>query len=75
MGSAVTVRGKLADSRHIELDEPVTEIVGPVEVVLRPAVDRANLAADRVAVARALQASSPAQRTDSVDLIRADRSR
>jgi len=36
MERAVVVRGKLADSQHIELDEPVTELVGPVEVVLRP---------------------------------------
>jgi hypothetical protein len=37
MAKAVTVKGKLADPRHVELDEPVTEMTGPVEVVLRPA--------------------------------------
>jgi hypothetical protein len=37
MGETVTVRGKLADSRHVELDEPVTELSGSVEVVLRAA--------------------------------------
>ena len=36
MERAVVVRGRLADSRHIELDEPVTELDGAVEVVLRP---------------------------------------
>jgi hypothetical protein len=36
MARAVVVTGKLSDVRHIELDEPVTEIEGAVEVVLRP---------------------------------------
>jgi hypothetical protein len=36
MAKAVTVKGKLADPRHIELDEAVTELTGAVEVVLRP---------------------------------------
>jgi len=35
MERAIVVRGKLADAKHIELDEPVTELEGPVEVVLR----------------------------------------
>ncbi|MFQ5668219.1 MAG: hypothetical protein ACE5I7_17550 [Candidatus Binatia bacterium] len=35
MERAIVVRGKLADAQHIELDEPVTELEGPVEVVLR----------------------------------------
>jgi len=35
MERAVVVRGKLTDARHIELDEPVTEIEGPVDIVLR----------------------------------------
>jgi hypothetical protein len=33
---AIVVRGKLSDPRHIELDEPVTELRGSVEVVVRP---------------------------------------
>jgi hypothetical protein len=36
MERAIVVRGKLSDPRHIELDEPVTELRGPVEVVVRP---------------------------------------
>lgn len=36
MERAVVVTGKLSDVRHVELDEPVTEITGEVEVVLRP---------------------------------------
>ena len=36
MERAIVVRGKLSNPRHIELDEPVTELRGPVEVVVRP---------------------------------------
>jgi hypothetical protein len=36
MAHAVTVRGRLSDPRHIELDQPVDTPRGPVEVVLRP---------------------------------------
>jgi hypothetical protein len=36
MERAIIVRGKLSDPRHIELDEPVTEVQGTVEVVVRP---------------------------------------
>ena len=35
MERAVVVRGKLIDAQHIELDEPVTDLSGPVDVVLR----------------------------------------
>jgi hypothetical protein len=35
MERAIVVRGRLADAQHIELEEPVTDIEGPVEVVLR----------------------------------------
>ncbi len=35
MERAIVVRGKLSDPRHIELDEPVTDLRGPVEVVMR----------------------------------------
>jgi len=36
METAIIVRGRLSDSRHIELDEPVTELGnGDLEVVLR----------------------------------------
>ena len=36
MDRAIVIRGRLDRPRHIELDEDVTEISGPVEVVLRP---------------------------------------
>ena len=35
MERAIVVRGKLTDAQHIELDEAVTELEGPVDVVLR----------------------------------------
>jgi hypothetical protein len=38
METAVIVRGRLSDSRHIELDEAVSGIEGEVEVLLRPVV-------------------------------------
>jgi hypothetical protein len=38
MRRAVVVRGKLNDPSHIELDEPLSEIRGAVEVIVR-AVD------------------------------------
>ena len=36
MERSVIVRGRVTDSRHIELDEPVDEITGDVEVTVRP---------------------------------------
>jgi len=36
MERAVIVKGKVTDSRHIELDEPVEDIAGDVEVTVRP---------------------------------------
>jgi hypothetical protein len=37
MEYGIVVQGSLRDPRHIELDEPVTELHGMVEVILRPA--------------------------------------
>jgi hypothetical protein len=36
METALILRGRLSDSRHIELHEPVPGMIGEVEVVLRP---------------------------------------
>jgi hypothetical protein len=36
MDRAIVVRGNLSDPSHIELDEPVSGINGPVEVTVRP---------------------------------------
>lgn len=42
VGHAVKVRGRFSDPRHIELEEPVNDLTGPVDVVVqeaeRPAV-------------------------------------
>lgn len=37
MAKAVIARGRMQDPRHIELDEPVTDLDGEIEVVLRSA--------------------------------------
>jgi hypothetical protein len=37
MEYSIVVQGSMSDPRHIELDEPVTELHGVVEVILRPA--------------------------------------
>jgi hypothetical protein len=37
MERAIVVRGVLSDSLHIELAEPITELQGEVEVVVRSA--------------------------------------
>jgi hypothetical protein len=37
MKRAARVRGTLRDPRHIELDEPLDEMCGPVEVTVRAA--------------------------------------
>jgi hypothetical protein len=34
---AIKVRGRLSDPLHIELDEPVTDLTGPVDVVVQEA--------------------------------------
>lgn len=44
MKRAVVVRGTLSDPSHIELEEPVSNIHGPVEVTVRPLHDRAGVA-------------------------------
>ncbi len=38
MSKAVIVRGRFADPTHIELDEAVRDLTGPVEVTLKPLV-------------------------------------
>ena len=39
MRRAIVVRGTLSDPRHIELDEAVSDIQGPVEVTVRAVQD------------------------------------
>ena len=57
------MRGNLNDPRHIELDEPVTELHGMVEVILR--------AAPSLSGVQAARALSPA-RDDEIDALYAD---
>lgn len=61
METAVIVRGRISNSRHIELDEPVADIEGEVEVVLRRVKRPAEAAvAD---IFELIAASSPGTRT------------
>lgn len=41
MGQTVVVHGNLSDPRHIELDEAVSDIRGPVEVAIRSIAENA----------------------------------
>ena len=54
MRRAVVVRGKLNDPSHVELDEPLSEIRGAVEVIVR-AVDEPTAGSPQ-AVLRAMRA-------------------
>lgn len=57
MSRTIVVSGRLSDSRHVELDEPVTDIEGPVEVALRPAKQGAmGTAGSPAAVLRTMRA-------------------
>lgn len=57
MGHAIKVRGRLSDPRHIELDEPVNDLAGAVNVVVT-FVDTAD--ADRSLGAAAARSSEAA---------------
>ena len=37
MAHAIKVRGRFSDPRHIELDEPVDNMTGPIDVVVQKA--------------------------------------
>ena len=41
MSHAIKVRGRLSDPRHIELDEPVNDLTGPVDVLV-PEAERSE---------------------------------
>ena len=36
MSEPIILRGRLLDSRHIELDEPISNITGRIEISIRP---------------------------------------
>jgi len=73
MASTRIVRGRMADSRHIELDEPIHDVKGPVEVFVRPApVVPTNDAQDVFEFIKALPAGKRSKR-DIDEQIREDR--
>jgi hypothetical protein len=47
MAHAIKVRGRLSDPRHIELDQPVNDITGPVDVILQEALGPERTGASR----------------------------
>jgi hypothetical protein len=47
MAHAIKVRGRLSDPLHIELDEPVTDLTGPVDVVVQEVAPSESSAATR----------------------------
>ncbi|HEV3109951.1 MAG TPA: hypothetical protein VGY99_05600 [Candidatus Binataceae bacterium] len=36
MAQSIVARGRMSDPRHIELAQPVSEVTGEVEVLIRP---------------------------------------
>ena len=67
MSRTIVVSGRLSDSRHVELDEPVTEIEGRVEVALRPATQRAMGTAGSPAVVLSTMHALPDLEAGDVD--------
>lgn len=61
METAVIVRGRISNSRHIELDEPVSDIEGEVEIVLRRVKSQTTAAV--VDIFELIAASSPGNRS------------
>ena len=70
MRRAIVIRGRLADSRHIELDEPVDDMQGNVEITLRPVREAARPRRD---IADIIASWRGGQRTkDEMDALLAD---
>lgn len=68
MGKAMIVKGRLSDPRHIELDEPVTGMQGPVEIVLRQAPLKASGSNGRQDVFKLIASLPPGRRPkDDID--------
>jgi hypothetical protein len=68
MARAIVVRGRLSDPLHVDLDEPVSGIGGPVEVTLRPIAELA--AGSPAAVLHAMRALPRLEPGDVDDLER-----
>jgi hypothetical protein len=58
MKKAVKVAGWMADPRHIELDEPLTGVVGKVEIIVRSTGEPQPVAGDILDLVSALPAGS-----------------
>jgi hypothetical protein len=46
MKDAIVVRGRITSPRSVELDEPVLELHGEVEIILRPRAQTSDLPAE-----------------------------
>ncbi|HVX94580.1 MAG TPA: hypothetical protein VHK47_06685 [Polyangia bacterium] len=66
MALAIKVRGRLADPTHIILDEPVNDLVGPVEVVVQGAARSAPPEAPRALFGMCADLG-PAPAADEID--------
>ncbi len=71
MAHAVKVRGRLSDPRHIELDEPVNDLTGPVDVVVQEAERPAPANASRGFIGLCADLG-PAPSADEIDEGRRD---
>lgn len=58
MKKAVIVAGWMADSKHIELEEPLTGVVGKVEIVVRSTGETQPVASDILDLVSALPAGT-----------------
>jgi hypothetical protein len=61
MKTPYIIRGHLSDSRHVELDEPVSELNSEVEVLVRPPIINASGA--RHDIFDLIRALKPGKRT------------
>jgi hypothetical protein len=71
MERAVIVRGRLRGTRQIDLDEPLEEVTGEVEVLVRALPGAAGPTADIDAVVRALPSGSRTRADIDRELVRA----
>lgn len=73
MTQAIIVKGRLVDSRHVELDQPLDQDTGEVEVIVRDG--RNESAAPRRSLADFIRSLPPGNRTmeDIVQQVREER--
>ncbi len=75
MGKTVAVRGRLTDASHIELDEPVTDLVGPVDIVLRKASTTSDISDEDIFEFIAKLPGGARSKADIDEQIRGERGR